>query len=493
MLGFYFDNRLFMLVVYAILFFVMGSAIILKTNKKSELRLARSLWLLAGYAIMHGITELIIFVHKISSVEALPVMDVTLQYAELFFKAGSFMFILWLGICLITDYFEKYSVLKIIGVVICSAWVMLAVYMLGIQGGELHWAMINNLSRYMLALPGFLMSGVGLWLQKREVAMFHVTSLVNNLRGMAITFFGAALFIGTIANEPVIWPATVLNREAFMDFFGVSVIFFRSWILIFITYFVIRIVDVFEVEREFRLEEAMRQQVLMEERERIGRELHDGIIQSIYGVGLKMEQSLLLADKRLAEAKRQLRCGRDELDNIIQDIRDYIQELQSPDFSTTSLEEGARQLVEEVKEYSMMQINLTVQGKPAADLNIIQTNNLLQSLKELLTNIAKHSRAERSEVFINFGAENIRIRISDNGVGFDPVELDGPQRGSGRQGLKNVFYRVGMMQGTVVFHAAPGQGTNFEINVPYKKARCGEGVLIKDPSYFKAKSYTGGE
>lgn len=488
MLQFFQENMVIFLVIYSILFFLMGFSILLKNRKKSELGIARSLWLLAAYALSHGLNEFIVFVLRVKQPHLSVSVVLGTQVAELTLKAISFMFILWLGISLITKMFERYAFLKTVGTVLTAAWILLAVYALTRYGIK-YQPVMGNLSRYMFAFPGFLMSGIGLLLHQRELEAFGNTSLIRNMKGLAVVFFCATFFSGMVANEPVMWPATVFNRQVFMELTGIPVIFFRSVQLTLITYFVIRIVDVFEVEREYRLDEALRQQVLMDERERIARELHDGIIQSIYSVGLKLEQAIILADKQLDAAVTRVKSGKDDLNRVIYDIRDYIQDLQPADFSYISLTEGISQLVAGFRNKSPMQIELQVEGHQAEELNIIQINNILQILRELLTNAVKHSRATKIRVIVRYGTDELRIRVSDDGVGFDPASLQAYTQGGERQGLWNIHYRAGMMQGTFVFHSAPGQGTQAEITVPYKKLAFTTGAFVEDSNYFKAEGY----
>ncbi|MBS4031111.1 MAG: two-component sensor histidine kinase [Clostridiales bacterium] len=485
MLQFFLSNMMIMLVIYTILFFLLGFAIVLKVNKNSQLKLAKSMWLLAGYGFAHGINELVIIVMRVKEAQLTPSMLFAMRSTELMFKAFSFMFIFWLGIRLITDYNEKYSFLKIVGAVISLTWIGMAVYTLGFSENQLYLAVADNLSRYMFAFPGFLLAAIGLWAQIRDVEVYKIPSLVNNLRGLAITFFVGAFIVGMVANEPVLWPAQILNRQTFLEALGVPVIFFRSWFLVFITYFVLRTVDVFEVERECRLEEALRKQVLMNERERFARELHDGIIQSIYGVGLKLEQASILAEKRQDESKKQIVLAKSDLNQVIHDIRDYIQELQPEDFSCVSLREGISQLIREFRESVLLKIGLIFEGQQCGELNIMQINNVLQVLRELLTNAAKHSLADEVQVKVLFKEQDIVIRIDDNGIGFNPESLKTETRGGEKQGLKNIFYRVGMLQGTVVFNTAPGQGTHYEITLPYKKLSYAGGVFVDNPEYFQ--------
>ena len=334
------------------------------------------------------------------------------------------------------------------------------------------------------ALP--ILAGIGLLIQIKEVEVFKIPSLVNNLKGLAATFFCASFIVGLIASEPVFWPATILNRQTFVEFTGIPAILLRSLMLVFLTYFVIRIVDIFEVEREFRLQDALRQQVLLDERERIGRELHDGIIQSIYGVGLKLDQALILFGKRTEDAKKQLCSAKKDLNHVIIDIRDYIQELQPAEYSCVSLLEGVSQLIHDFQTKSVMQINFSVAGQQIGELNILQINNVLQALRELLTNAVKHSRASTVDVSLQFTSKEVHIRVSDDGIGFDSTQLTPERRSCEKQGLKNVFYRVGMLQGTVVIHTAPQHGTHFEITLPYKKLNYAGGVFINDPNYFQS-------
>jgi signal transduction histidine kinase len=422
---------------------------------------------------------------RVKEAQLTPSMLFAMRSTELMFKALSFMFIFWLGIRLITDYYEKFSFLKVVGAVISLTWIGMAVYTLGFSENQLYLAVADNLSRYLFAFPGFLLAAIGLWAQIRDVEVFKIPSLVNNLKGLAITFFVGAFIVGMVANEPVLWPAQILNRRTFLDALGVPVIFFRSWVLVFITFFVLRTVDIFEIEREYRLEDALRKQVLLNERERFARELHDGIIQSIYGVGLKLEQASILAEKRQDESKKQIVLAKSDLNQVIQDIRDYIQELQPEDFSCVSLREGISQLVREFRENMVIQPGLSFEGQQCGELNIMQINNVLQVLRELLTNVAKHSRAAEVQVKVIFKDQDIVIRVGDNGIGFDSESLRTENRGGEKQGLKNIFYRVGMLQGTVIFNTAPGQGTRYEITLPYKKLSYVGGVFVDDSDYFK--------
>lgn len=485
---FFNNNFLIIRVLYAILFFLYAFAIVLKLNRRSELNLAKSLWLLAIYGIFFGVVELIIITRLVKSHQLSAQTIYWLDNAELFFRAAAFMVMLWLGIRLVSEILPRMRYLYWVGSALSLMWIWVAMYTLVFSHDRWYVGMMDNLSRYIFALPGLLMTGYGLLLHVREVEKFKIPNLIKHIKGLAYTFFAGAFLVGMIATHPVLWPAVILNRDTFMNVVGIPVIFFRSIYLVFVTYFVVRIVDVFEVEREYRLEEALKRQVLGEERDRIARELHDGIIQSIYGVGLKLTQHALLCEKDPAEANRQLSAAKNDLDRIIHDIRDYVDELHLEDYSCVSFREALTQLVDDFKDRALMEVDFAVTGKQAGDLNIVKVNHIIQIVRELLTNAAKHARASLVRVRVTFREQDFIVHVSDNGVGFNPDTLNSFRQSGEKQGLENAFHRITMLQGIVVFHSAPGHGTRFEITFPYSKLNYLQTAFVQSPGYFEAKA-----
>jgi signal transduction histidine kinase len=482
---FFENNVLIMRVLYALLFFLYAFAIVLKLNRRSELKLARSFWLLALYGFFLGVNELIKIILFARGAEFSQEILQLLRITELFLRSFAYMVMLWLGIRLVSDIYPRMRYLSWVGLTLILLWFPGAVYTLSLNHDQLFLGIMDNLSRYLFVLPGLLLTGYGLLLHVKEIEKFRIPSLIRHVRGLAYTFFAGAFLIGMIASHPILWPAVLLNRNTFEQFTGIPLIFFRSIYLICVAYFVVKIVNVFEVEREHRLEDALKQQVLAEERDRIARELHDGIIQSIYGVGLKLKQHGILCEKKPEEANRQIEMIKNDLDNIIHDLRDYIEELHLEDYTSVSLKEAMIGLVGQFRDNAVMDMDLSVEGKQTGDLNIVQVNHILQITRELLSNAAKHARATIVNVQMKFKEQGISIRISDNGLGFDPTHIDSGKSWGDKQGLENIFHRVSMLQGTVVFHSAPGQGTHFEITLPYSKVSYLQSVITQNADYFK--------
>ena len=319
---FFENNILIMRVLYALLFFLYAFAIVLKQNRRSELKLARSFWLLSFYGFFLGINELITIVVFARGAEFSQETLQLLRITELFLRSFAFMVMLWLGIRLVSDIYPRMRYLSWVGLTMILLWLPGAVYALSLNHDQLFLGIMDNLSRYLFVLPGLFLTGAGLLLHEKEIEKFRIPSLIWHVRGLAYTFFAGVFLIGMIASHPVLWPAVLLNRHTFEQFTGIPLIFFRSIYLICVAYFVVKIVNVFEVEREHRLEDALKRQVLAEERDRIARELHDGIIQSIYGVGLKLKQHGILCEKKPEVANMQIEMIKNDLDNIIHDLRE---------------------------------------------------------------------------------------------------------------------------------------------------------------------------
>lgn len=479
---FFAENMLLLRVIYMMLFFLYAFAIVLKINHRSELKLAKSLWLLAVYGFLFGITELItIFI----IVKEFPADWVhALGNIELLIKAIAYQVIFWLGIRFIADVHPWAKLLSRIGLLLSGMWLVLTLYAMRFGGQQLYLTVIDNLSRYFFSLPGLFFTGYGLLLHSKEVEKFKIPSLVKHIKGLAYTLFAGTFLIGMVATHPILWPAVILNRETFVAIVGVPIVFFRSIYLIAMTYFVVKIVNVFEVEREFRLEKALKRQVLAEERDRIARELHDGIIQGIYGVGLRLKQYNILRNDKPSEAELQMEQVKNDLNNIIGDLRDYIEELHLDDYSSVSLKEALHSLITEFRDNSVMNVDFSIAGKQTVDLNIVQVNHILQLVRELLSNAAKHSRASKVTVKVTFAQHDITVRVGDDGVGFDPQQIKLKPQAGQSHGLDNIFHRVMMLQGTIVFHTAPGEGTHFEIVLPYTKLSYLQSTFLKDGSYF---------
>ncbi|OJX40659.1 MAG: hypothetical protein BGO78_06660 [Chloroflexi bacterium 44-23] len=207
-----------------------------------------------------------------------------------------------------------------------------------------------------------------------------------------------------------------------------------------------------------------RRLAILEERERIGMDLHDGIIQSIYAVGLTLEHARLLLDEDKGAARQRIEHSIADLNSAIRDIRSYILDLRPRQLHDESLMKGIQRLTNELRVNTLLDINL--QG-PLEDFPHLEEANalaLFHICQEALANIAKHARARSVQVTLWKTPQRALLEVSDDGRGYD-IEA---QKLSIGHGLANMQTRARNVGGDVEFTAEPGVGTTVLAWVPYE-------------------------
>ena len=213
-----------------------------------------------------------------------------------------------------------------------------------------------------------------------------------------------------------------------------------------------------------RLHEQVQRLAIIEERERIGRDLHDGIIQSIYAVGLSLEDVPELMTDEPDEATRRVERAIDSLDQSIRDIRNFIFGLRPELLEQAGLVGGLAALADEFRVNSMVDVELEAAAVDESHLASEQITQLLSIAREALSNIARHSKASQARVDVSADGSTVKLEIGDNGVGFDPHI----QRGPGHQGLVNMRERAASIGGNLTIESKPGAGTRIILAVPYE-------------------------
>ena len=211
-----------------------------------------------------------------------------------------------------------------------------------------------------------------------------------------------------------------------------------------------RLVETFAVHAGIAIENAhLHEQVqrlaIVDERERISKDLHDGIIQNIYAVGLSLEDIPEFVRDDPDEVERRVERAIDSLHLTIRDIRNFIFGLRPELLSGATLMTGLAAIVEEFRHNSMIDVELHA-GVMDVEPDPTTTAHLLGVVNEALSNIARHSGATRAMVWISAEPDgSLRLRVEDNGRGFDPAAV-----GSlGHQGLANMRSRVATVGATM--------------------------------------------
>jgi len=138
-----------------------------------------------------------------------------------------------------------------------------------------------------------------------------------------------------------------------------------------------------------------RAKIISEERERIGMDLHDGIIQSLYGIGLSMENARLGVENGRKDTIKQINLSLEALQSAIADIRAYILDLRPRQLRHSNIFEGMQSLIREFRANTMIEVELDGTTGEVAGLEEEQIEAIYHIFQEALSNIAKHAKATK--------------------------------------------------------------------------------------------------
>lgn len=204
----------------------------------------------------------------------------------------------------------------------------------------------------------------------------------------------------------------------------------------------------------------------LEERDRIGMDLHDGAIQSIYAVVLHLED----VHDRLPDAAKTLKPeverAMDDLNKVIKDIRSYIFDLRPQLSHVDDLPSAMTQLVEQFRVNTLVTITLDISDPFEGVGGEAPAMALFHIAQEALNNVSKHSRATGVAVRLTSNPRNVTLEVEDNGIGFD-VPPEGVA--SVRNGLRNMRDRARAVGADLAYDSSPGHGTRVRVHLPVQR------------------------
>jgi PAS domain S-box-containing protein len=224
---------------------------------------------------------------------------------------------------------------------------------------------------------------------------------------------------------------------------------------------------VLDIAERKRVEEALRQRerelrIALEERERISQDLHDGILQSLFAVGLTLEASKSImspgnrktAGPPLDQAIGQLNC-------VMREIRNFIAGLGSDLLKGKDLQSALQHMLDALTQNQATHVRLAVEDRAAQAVSVEQSLHLLLVIQEAVSNCIRHGRAQEATVSLKMLKQGIRLSVRDNGRGFNPEAATGTGHG-----LANMAVRARKIGGRFTVMSKVNEGTRIVLDLP---------------------------
>ena len=208
-----------------------------------------------------------------------------------------------------------------------------------------------------------------------------------------------------------------------------------------------------------------RRLAVLEERERIGMDLHDGIIQSIYAVGLTLEHARLILGEEPEQTRKRIDQSIEDLNSTIRDLRAFIMDMRPRQLYEENLMDGLKRLVNEFQANSLVEATLSGPSEGLENLPDAQAIALFHICQEALANTAKHAQASKVEVSVWTTQERVLMEVHDDGRGFDPQKV----RFTLGHGISNMQTRARNVGGDLEITAEHGKGTTILAWMPYSR------------------------
>lgn len=200
---------------------------------------------------------------------------------------------------------------------------------------------------------------------------------------------------------------------------------------------------------------------ILEERERFARDLHDGIIQSIYGVGLMLDQAKADIPDDYQDTRLQIDTVLSNLAGVIQDLRNYIFDLRPQAIRQVGLAARFNGLIKEVRANTKLPIEASVEEDIDDFLSEQQTEHLFHIGHEALSNAIRHAKASYIKVSLTYKDAKVTLKVDDDGKGFIMPSHVKP----GHRGLANMRSRAFQVGARMEIQSIPNNGTQVTVQV----------------------------
>ncbi len=455
-------------ILYLIYGFAMISvgifAIVQTTGKTSNISLIRSLQYFGAFAIVHGISEWVTLIIKLELCH--PHMVLEVYYTNVILKAVSFLLLLRFGLDLLPAR-QKYK-----RILVRIPWIAFIAYLTGfyllIVYNHIDYHYLNRsyniiAVRYFLAIPSCMLTAYTLYLNALSLEKNNPVKIANRYRNLAWVFVGYGIVEGLLVSRADFFPANIIHIGLFPEYFSLVTLAFKAVVGFIINYLLIQVIDTFSWQQEARMLNLEKHRIASEERRKLGLEIHDGLIQELYALGLKIEYLASFHDQPAArDTFEQIKAS---ITNTINKTREFISVNALDEIELDKLKDSLEELVRRYNESQgiKIELNWNVAADLAGNLSPEATTQIYYIVQEAITNIIKHSGADCAAVLLESGPEYLYVTITDNGRGISRRETK-PGNHFGIRSMEERSHRLnGLFNIDVLL-----RGTRIELKIPWE-------------------------
>jgi signal transduction histidine kinase len=359
---------------------------------------------------------------------------------------------------------KKNGIIKHLPKFMLLCWIILLCVFRFSEGAN-NWQNIGDITlKYFFAFPGALLTGFALKTKRLEIRNNYEIRLGKHMQRTHMAFFVYAAAVGIIVPQGRFMFANIINEANFINLFGLPIDYIRSISGIIVAYSTVIILEIFYLDHFQKAEVAEKEATIFAERERISHDIHDGTMQALYGIGLRLQYiDSLLKSENNNVVKEQLRYAMQKLNETSQEIRGYITNLRPHRENVIMLKE-----IEDVTRDFISETNIPVRFNfEQVNENIIIKEEIIIQvvfiIKEILNNVRKHASATLVLLTIVLASNKIEISIEDDGLGFAYNEEGIQSKGIG---LNSINKRVSDLNGKLSITSRIDAGTRVFLEIP---------------------------
>jgi signal transduction histidine kinase len=476
--------------VYGLAFFSMGLATALEAGRATDGRLSRALRFLGVFGLLHGLHEWVEMFELLGLLPGMQAAPIAFLSGRMMMLALSFPPLAAFGLAMASTEEKRRRLDILIPLGMVLVWGSGLLILSRRLSLEQALAVGDVWARYSLAIPASLLAAWGLVLQCRRFQREELSYFGRSCIWAAIAFAIYGTVGQLFVSKTSLPPSTVINEELFLAWFGFPIQLLRAAMAAIAAIFILRLLRAFEMQVQRRiaelqaskLQESQRREALRgelfshivaaqeAERQRIALELHDETGQSLTAIGMGLrglESALKVEEER---GRSNLRHLEQLVTHSLNELQRIISDLRPSHLDDLGLPAALRWYAGEVRTRTGLEVNVSFEGEPVSIPAAVKTT-LFRVAQEALTNVVKHANANAVCLNLTYLEDGVRMRIVDDGSGFDPAMNQAQGQSWGLIGMQE---RSSLLGGDFRLISRPQEGTTVEVEIPYQPKRKAE-------------------